>query len=137
MEKIQFHCARCVISLCTGWKLWRMSTWNSEYMSTENLFLFSLPYILVYIIYTYICKYIYIYIYIIYLTKATISDHYHVFHRSIQSSDGCNFSSFLRQQKYLYQKKNKTICKAKRHFQSKIQTYLLNKRYNRSYHFRI
>ena len=34
--------------------------------------------------------------------------------------------------KYVYQSKNKTICKVTRHFQSKIQMYCLNKKFNMS-----
>ena len=43
--------------------------------------------------------------------------------------------SFPKKQKWIYQSKNKTVCKAKRHDQSKIQTYCLNKRFNMSFHF--
>ena len=37
--------------------------------------------------------------------------------------------------KNIYQSKNKTVCKATRHVQSKTQTNCLNKRFNMSYHF--
>ena len=33
---------------------------------------------------------------------------------SFQSSDGQNLSSFPKRQKYIYQRKNKTICKIKK-----------------------
>ena len=58
----------------------------------------------------------------------TIIGHYTVFHGLIP---------IFRWLQYIYQNKNKIIYKVRRHVQSKIQAYCLNKRFNMSYHFTI